>query len=549
MDYNLQPGRVREEQDRILNNNIKPIISIITPYFNSKKYIEYTANSVLNQTYPFFEWIIVNDGSTDEESLEKLKEIEKMDSRIHVYHNENHGSAYTRDYGASKAADSSKYLVFLDDDDLINKTYLECAYWTLETNKKASWTYTDTVNFSGTEYTWVKWFDSEVEKKENLLVATAMVRKEDFLKVNGYELREKSVYEDWNLWLKMLAQGMYPVRMSFLGFWYRRKPVNESELARSTNNKEVAMKYIEESAKKVNKRVEAIQYPKQDYNWDGIVEKVESIIVPNKEENGKINILMIIPWMVTGGADKFNLDLISQLDKNKYNVIIIITEPSTNAWRQEFEEYATIYDITKFLDRKYWNAFINYIIESNNINIVFNTNSTFGYASLPYIKATYPEIPIIDYVHMEEWYNRNGGFSRDSSTIASVIDKTFVCNNNSEKILVNYFGRKENEVETIYIGVDEKKFESSKFNKKEILEKYNINCSNKFIVSFIARIDYQKRPFLLVEIMKKVLKNRDDVFFVIAGDGPLLEELKYKTSKISNNIIFLGRIISRVCSI
>ena len=32
---------------------------------------------------------------------------------------------------------SSKYVVFLDSDDLINNTYLECAYWTLETNKKS----------------------------------------------------------------------------------------------------------------------------------------------------------------------------------------------------------------------------------------------------------------------------------------------------------------------------------------------------------------------------------------------------------------------------
>ena len=55
--------------------------------------------------------------------------------------------AATRDYGAKLADKNSKYLFFLDDDDLINKTYLECAYWTLQTNKDASWTYTDLVNF------------------------------------------------------------------------------------------------------------------------------------------------------------------------------------------------------------------------------------------------------------------------------------------------------------------------------------------------------------------------------------------------------------------
>ncbi len=52
---------------------------------------------------------------------------------------------------------------------------------------------------------------------------------------------------------------------------------------------------------------------------------------------------------------------------------------------------------------------------------------------LPYIKSMYPEIPILDYVHMEEWYNRNGGYSRYSSMYNSIIDKTMVCNGNSKK--------------------------------------------------------------------------------------------------------------------
>ena len=45
-------------------SNVK--ISIITPYYNCHEYIEETAKSVLNQTFPFFEWIIVDDNSSKE---------------------------------------------------------------------------------------------------------------------------------------------------------------------------------------------------------------------------------------------------------------------------------------------------------------------------------------------------------------------------------------------------------------------------------------------------------------------------------------------------
>ena len=125
-NYQLQPGRKREMIE-FEENEVKPEITIITAYYNGNQYIDQTIYSVLNQTFPYWEWIIVNDGSTNEEAINKLKEIENLDKRIKVVHKENSGLAATRDYGASKACKSSKYFLFLDDDDLIHKTYLECA--------------------------------------------------------------------------------------------------------------------------------------------------------------------------------------------------------------------------------------------------------------------------------------------------------------------------------------------------------------------------------------------------------------------------------------
>ena len=176
--------------------------------------------------------------------------------------------------------------------------------------------------------------------------------------------------------------------------------------------------------------------------------------------------------------------------------------------------------------------------------MIFNTNSQYGYAILPYLKVKYPTIPIIDYIHMEEWYWRNGGYSRDSSSIASVIDKTYICNKNSEKILVDYFKRNPKDVETMYIGVDEKVFDPNKFDKKSCLEDLKINKDGKFIISYICRIAEQKRPYLLLEIIKRLQERRKDVLFVIAGDGPFLAEMKKKAKsyKIIDNMVFLGNV-------
>lgn len=548
-NFSLEPG-IKKYKNVEFNTN-EPIISVVIPFYNSGKYIEQTVTSVLNQTFPYYEILIIDDGSKDEESLKKLKDIEKLDSRIKVFHKQNEGLAATRDFGASKATASSKYLMFLDDDDLIEPTFFECAYWTLETNKEASWAYSDSVGFETMEYTWNKFFDSEKLKKVNELISEAFVRKTDFNEVNGYELREKAVNEDWNFWLKLLAKGKFPVHMSFYGQWYRRKEAGE--LKKASENKKRSLEIINETASKIKTRVNAIQYPRYKYNYNDIIENVENIITPKiqKTEEEKINILFIIPWMITGGADLFNLNLVKGLDRNKFKVTVITTEPNKNVLRQYFEQdsennkIANVYDLTSFVDQKYWLAFINYIIKKENINIVLNSNSKFGYYILPYLKATYPNIAIIDYVHMEEWYNRNGGYSRYSSMYESVIDKTLVCNENSRKILIEHFGRNKEEVETVYIGVDEEKFNPDKYQDKETLVKKYIGENNsKKIISYICRISEQKRPMLLLQIVKELKKQRQDFKVLVVGDGNLFSKMKAKSQELglSEDIIFLGNI-------
>lgn len=551
IDKDIFPGKQRKEKEQYEEK--EPIIAIITPYYNTNKYIDTTVNSVLNQTFPYFEWIIVDDGSTNKEDIEKLEDIKELDNRIKVYHKENEGPAAARDFGVEKISKSVKYLVFLDSDDLIVDTYLECAYWTLETNPKASWAYADTINFDGQYYTWTKWYQPKKMMQDNILVMTAMIKKEAFLKVNGFEIRDKNVYEDWCLWLKMMKEGMFPVRMNFFGFWYRQKKKEESQLRQSNeDNREKAMNYVRNINKEIEQKEKkesfilkkAIQYPKEDYNWEEIIETFDKIEIPKKARNKKINILMIIPWMTMGGADKFNLDIVKRSDKNKFNFIIVSTEPNRNEWRQQFEESAEVYDLTAFLDRKYWISFINYLIQKNHIDIIFNTNSTFGYNILPYLKVTYPQIPIMDYIHMEEWYNRNGGFSRDSSSISSVVDKTYLCNKNSEKILVDHFHRKPEDLGTVYIGVDEKIYDPEKFNKEEILKEKRIETNGKYVISYICRIAEQKRPYLLLEIIDKLSKTRNDFMVIVAGDGPLLDKIKKEArkKKIEDKMIFLGSV-------
>lgn len=94
--------------------------SIIVPTYNRENYISKCIDSVLNQTYDNFELIIVDDGSTDntENIIKKYN-----DNRLKYFKNDNHGIAYSRNYGIDKA--SGDYLFFLDSDDYIERNLLE----------------------------------------------------------------------------------------------------------------------------------------------------------------------------------------------------------------------------------------------------------------------------------------------------------------------------------------------------------------------------------------------------------------------------------------
>lgn len=88
------------------------MISVVIPLYNKDKQIAKTLYSVLKQTYPNFEVIVVNDGSTDN----SLSEVSKIsDSRIRLICQENKGVSAARNRGIQEA--KSDYIAFLDADD------------------------------------------------------------------------------------------------------------------------------------------------------------------------------------------------------------------------------------------------------------------------------------------------------------------------------------------------------------------------------------------------------------------------------------------------
>lgn len=106
-----------------VEKNMQDKVSIITPSWNSEKYIEKTIESVQKQTYMNWEMIVVDDCSTDR-TVEIVEKISKEDPRVRIIRQEvNGGAAKARNRSLCEA--TGRYIAYLDADDIWKPTKLE----------------------------------------------------------------------------------------------------------------------------------------------------------------------------------------------------------------------------------------------------------------------------------------------------------------------------------------------------------------------------------------------------------------------------------------
>lgn len=102
-----------------------PAISIIVPVYNTGKFIRRCLDSILAQTFPNFEVLLIDDGSPDGAGA-ICDEYAKTDRRFSVYHKPNGGVASARQYGIDRARGA--YTIHIDSDDWVDSAMLEELY-------------------------------------------------------------------------------------------------------------------------------------------------------------------------------------------------------------------------------------------------------------------------------------------------------------------------------------------------------------------------------------------------------------------------------------
>lgn len=518
-----------------------PIVSIISSFFNNFEYFETTYRSIINQTFQNWEWIIVDDASTHPDAVAFIQSLPERTEKIKVlFHTTNQGVAGGRNTAISQA--KGKYLFFIDMDDIIDPTYIEKCVLFLETHPEFSLVNSYSIGFQAQEYWWNRGFDKPASFfQENQVTGRLLYRKSDFDKLGGFDA-EKSLnpYADWERWLKAISNYQKGWTIPEYLDCYRR--TNSGMLATFLQN-----------SSEVNRVTELIQSryreffthtPPQDifiqrHSFDSNQLKF-TIPVQNKlnRYNTGKRILFFFPFLEVGGSDKFNLDLLTLLEKRGYDITIATTLKSNHTWHQHFYQITPdIFHLLNFLNEVHWLAFTRYIIESRQIDIVVISNSYIAYYFLPLLRAEFPQIAFIDYTHTCDPGWRGNGYPRVSCQFSQYLDYQIVSSQHLAELYQSINPQTHSKLRVCYTNIDTNKWKPNSQKRYETRTSLGIS-EQTVVLIFPARIVEQKRPLFLVEIIKELTAKSLPIAVIVLGDGHLLPAMQAKINQLGLDSVF-----------
>ncbi len=190
------------------------LISVITTVYNGEKFIRRTIESILQQTYAHFEYIIIDDGSTDK-TVNIVESI--RDSRIFLWKPGRIGRGKALNLGLAKA--KGEYIAIQDADDMSHPEKLEIQLKTtkeigedmiLGTNVKRIWGEEDVnmkyVDAIRTEKINVKNVTHHIMYYNPIRHSTLFMLKESLLKINGYDQNRKNLF-DYDILIRFVENG------------------------------------------------------------------------------------------------------------------------------------------------------------------------------------------------------------------------------------------------------------------------------------------------------------------------------------------------------
>ncbi len=242
------------------------------------------------------------------------------------------------------------------------------------------------------------------------------------------------------------------------------------------------------------------------------------------------NILFVMPYMVAGGAERVTLNIADCLNRKEFSLNLLTSNLAVHSWHKKFaEKFDNIivpyrWMVVESIFKKYLYKMIKVL----NIDVIFVSNSSLMYKYLPEIRSKFPGVKIIDLMHAQQSF----GALEKNDWAAPYIDRRicisqllrdFIVQRAKDYETPEYEGK----VKVIYNGIVIPELANRNFKSQH-------HISNEVqVVSFIGRFSGEKDPLLFVAVAQEFAKQfpQQKIKFVMAGDGPMTQEVKRKIAE------------------
>jgi glycosyltransferase involved in cell wall biosynthesis len=197
-----------------------PRIAVVIPCFNHGRYLDEAVDSVLAQTFQDFEVVVVDDGSTDPDTVRLLQGYDRP--RTRVLHQENRGLPGARNRGIR--ATGAPLVCALDADDRLAPEWFRKAVAVLESDPDLAFVSHWVETFGDEQGVWrPERCDLPALLDRNTVNGAALVRRAAYDAVGGFDESFRAGCEDWDFWLMLVERGYRGTILPEVLFYYRRR--------------------------------------------------------------------------------------------------------------------------------------------------------------------------------------------------------------------------------------------------------------------------------------------------------------------------------------
>ncbi len=203
---------------------------------------------------------------------------------------------------------------------------------------------------------------------------------------------------------------------------------------------------------------------------------------------------------------------------------VVASLAAEHRWRDRFTALtADVWVLPDFLAAEKACAFLAYLVDSRQPDLMLLSNSAFAYDVLGYVRTRYPGLPVVDLNHMEEGWD-DGGHPGRAARCTALLDRHWVVSGHLRHWLLDR-GVEASKVEVLHWFADVDSWKPDSLTRAKVRARLGI-APQCVVIAYAGRLCAQKRPELFAASLGELARRGSDFVALVLGDGELAGELR-----------------------